>query len=395
MNAEKNKHHTTNQPNNFFDQHKDTVWVVTLFALWRGIIEIIGLFGTHNFSFLEKKTPWDPILTHMSGLWARWDSGWYLSIIQHGYYWKDPSLGQSNVAFFPFYPYLIKILSFPLQSNPFAVGMLFSSLFLAAALVVLFKLIRLDYSRAVAYRTLLFLLVFPMSFFFVSVYTESLFLLMSVSSLYFARKDRWFLASLFGFGAAFTRLVGIALILVLAVEYLHQREWKISKIRASFGYIWLIALGLFSYMFMLKTQLGNALIFLKAENAWNRTFQMPFHIIRDIYWPLVTHAAAYADQASLSKIFDFYFFAFAVILVVASFFVLRPSYALFSLFAFLPGIFTGTLESMGRYTLVLFPCFLLLSIAARWKPLEMAYILLSCAILSYNIILFVNWNWVA
>jgi len=38
--------------------------------------------------------------------WAGWDSAWYLSIAQRGY-WFDPS-GPSSVAFFPLFPLLVR-----------------------------------------------------------------------------------------------------------------------------------------------------------------------------------------------------------------------------------------------------------------------------------------------
>ena len=45
-------------------------------------------------------------------IWTRWDSKWYLSIVENGYTpAADLSSTISNVAFFPLYPYLIKFLT--------------------------------------------------------------------------------------------------------------------------------------------------------------------------------------------------------------------------------------------------------------------------------------------
>ncbi len=376
-------------------KHKDIFNVFWIFVLWRAVIELLGLFGTHVFASWSKGSPWDARVTAMTNLWTRWDSGWYLTIIERGYQWVDPAKAASNVAFFPLYPFLVKIFSFPLESNPFLVGTILSSVFLCAGLIYFFKLVEIDYKAEGAYRALTLLLVFPLSFFFVTFYTESLFFFVCVASLYHARRGQWLAASIFGFLAAFTRLVGVGLFIVLIVEYLQQIGWRISKIRANIGYPWLVTLGLFAYMYMLKARFDSSLLFFKVQAAWHRSLQNPWPMLHDYYWPLVNNIATYSDKLLLAHAFDFFFFVLGVALVVLCFVFLRPSYALFALFAFVPPVLTGSLESMGRYMLVIFPFFILLARFAKWKPFEIFSITIMTPILAYGIWLFVNWNWVA
>ena len=188
-----------------------------------------------------------------------------------------------------------------------------------------------------------YVLLFPMSFFLISAYTESLFLLLVTAAMYYARKGKWFTGSIYGLFSAFTRLVGSLLSVVFFVEYLEQKRWRLRDIRPEIGFAAFIPLGLAGFMFMLKNQLGSSLLFFRAQEAWGRESAWPTTMLRETYWPLVTDLAAYADDKSLELIFDFFYFSAGAALVIAGFFFLRKSYALFALLAFIPAISSGTL----------------------------------------------------
>ncbi|MFC1640531.1 mannosyltransferase family protein [Patescibacteria group bacterium] len=372
------------------------IWnLVFIFTAWRLTLEFFAWLGKTQFAELSPGSPWNEDITAMINNWTRWDSGWYLSIIQHGYVWVEPSEGASNVAFFPLYPYLIKLLAFPLESNPLAVATAISSLALLVGIIYFFKLVRLDHTREISYQAVLFLLLFPMSFFFVSAYTESLFFLLTVACLYHARQAEWLTSSIFGFFAAFTRFVGVMLIFVIFVEYLQQVEWKFRKIRADIGFSFLIPLGLFSYMYLLEAQLGSSLLFFRAQESWGRAMEWPNRMLTESYFPFLQNINSYFEADQLRYVFEFAYFTIAIMLLVLGFIFLRKSYALFALFAFIPAISSGTLESIGRYILVIFPFFILFAIAGKWKPFQFGYIALSAGLLAYNVFLFVNWNWVS
>jgi Gpi18-like mannosyltransferase len=113
---------------------------------------------------------------------ANFDGVRYLAIALRGYVTEG--------AFFPLFPLIIKLLSF-WSSNVtvlFWVGLLFSNLCFLAALVFLYKLLRLDYSKKISEETIFLILVFPVVFFYGAVYSESLFLLLLVLTFYFVRQ---------------------------------------------------------------------------------------------------------------------------------------------------------------------------------------------------------------
>src|SRR3954467_2623401 len=92
----------------------------------------------------------------------------------------------------------------------------------AAALVRFDRLTVLETGDAlVARRAVWLLALFPASLFFSAVYTEALFLLLSVGSFYAARQGRWAWAGVLGGAAAMTRNVGVMLLVPLALLYLN------------------------------------------------------------------------------------------------------------------------------------------------------------------------------
>jgi Gpi18-like mannosyltransferase len=60
------------------------------------------------------------------------------------------------------------------------------------------------------YLPIIFLLIFPTAFFLNAVYTESLFLFLSLATFYYALKKNFFSAGIFGFFASLTRLASFA-----------------------------------------------------------------------------------------------------------------------------------------------------------------------------------------
>ncbi|MEA2497706.1 MAG: hypothetical protein QOH26_111, partial [Actinomycetota bacterium] len=122
--------------------------------------------------------------------WERWDALWFLRIATDGYAAADGS-----AAFFPLYPLLVRGLSTVLGGHPLAAALIVSNLSYAGGLIVVYLLTAHEWTRDTARRTVLYMALFPTAFFFVAPYSESLFLFLSVSCLYAARRERWLLAA--------------------------------------------------------------------------------------------------------------------------------------------------------------------------------------------------------
>jgi Gpi18-like mannosyltransferase len=156
--------------------------------------------------------------------WLRWDAWWYLSIVEQGY-WYD-SQGKSNVAFFPLFPGLIKALA-AVTGNPVAVGFLVTNAAAVAGVVVFWRWVRAQAGAEAAERAVLWLLVYPFSFFFHTLYAEALFFLLATLALFAAWRERWLAAGAWGALAAATRPMGV--LLCPAFAWGLWRAWRAGQ----------------------------------------------------------------------------------------------------------------------------------------------------------------------
>ncbi len=187
--------------------------------LWTALLVYIGNFQ----KFTEFTKTWPGIPHPWLNAWTAWDTEWYLKIARSGY-------DAVSTVFFPLYPALLSL------AGPGDIGMSFwgvilSQIFFLGGLYYLYRLTVLDFGEGVA-RTAVFLLAFfPTTAFFSAVYTESLFLFLSVSAFYYVRKGGWGRAGLLAGLAGLTRNSGWILWIMLVVEYFQyiRREKKPVK----------------------------------------------------------------------------------------------------------------------------------------------------------------------
>ena len=174
-----------------------------------------------GFTMLERAHPfWDTF--------ARYDAGWYHGIASQGYVFAAG--GRNNLAFFPLYPMLMRaggtLLGSQQQDFYFA-GIVVSWLAFACAMVMLYKLARLDLDERSAERAVVYAALFPFAYFFGVVYSESVFFLALVSTAYAFRTRRWGWAALAGAAMTATRVTG-----VMALPGLAWIAWRATR-RAS------------------------------------------------------------------------------------------------------------------------------------------------------------------
>lgn len=152
--------------------------ILLMFCTWRFILVIISLLAIHFIPLGYKDRflgggPFNYGVSPQFFAWANFDGEHYLSIAIFGY----KNLEQ---AFFPIYPLLI---SFFAKSDPFNLlsslinstlaGLIISNASFALALIFIWELIKIDFSKKIAYLTIILILVFPTSFYFGAVYNES------------------------------------------------------------------------------------------------------------------------------------------------------------------------------------------------------------------------------
>lgn len=209
---------------------------------------------------------------------ARWDSVWYLTIAHDGY---GTASDHAQAAFYPLYPLLMRAGGWVVGS-PLVAGVLISMVCFVGALVLLHRLVALELGPQYARPTLLLVAFFPTAFFFSAVYSESLFLLVSVGAFLAARQERWAVAGMLGALAALTRNSGVLLLLPLVLLFLYgpraggvaalgRARW-LPRYRLTPQIAWLAIapLGLALYLGWSAIALGDALAPFHAQELWMR-----------------------------------------------------------------------------------------------------------------------------
>jgi hypothetical protein len=340
-------------------------------------------------------------------VWGRWDSGWFLGIAQHGY--TDPG---HSTAFFPAYPMLVKLVGWFLLGHDLLAGVLVSLVASAGAFVLLWQLGRALIGEESTRRALLYLALFPTTLFLLAVYSESLYLLVSVEAFLYAVRGQWTRAGVFVGLAALTRVAGLVLLPALAILAWRasDRRRALTRLAVSLPImaLWPLYLGL---------KYHRPFVFLSAQRAgWDRRLSSAGPLggawdalvdgwrgVRQLvagsghdYFPSPDHGAMYGAGLNLEQL------GYAVLLVALGVYAWRRLGAAYGLFVLaslaLPlsdPVPSSPLLSMPRFALGVFPVFLVLGSLGGRRRVDIGIIAVCSILLGINLARWVLWLWVA
>ena len=175
-----------------------------------------------------------------------------------------------QLVFLPGYPLAVYPV-WRILGNDVIAGLLVSAAAFPAACCMLYKLLLPDVGHRTAVRAVVMLLLLPGGFFFLAPMSESLYLLLALSTLYCFRKKRFLLAGLFGAYCAFTRTVGLLLVAPLILEWIRTFPTKKKQKRyrfAGLAAILAVPVGFLAYLWINKTVSGSATQFLLYQHRW-------------------------------------------------------------------------------------------------------------------------------
>jgi hypothetical protein len=348
----------------------------------------------------------DSFLNHQ----VSWDSEFYLAIAVTGY--DDPAVRAVDTptgslslsyAFFPFYPLVMRVVAFPLQAlgmTPTATaalaGVLVSAAGALAAALALYDLTREELGESGGVRAGFYLLIFPLGFFLVMVYTEGLFVGLAFGCMALARRKRLLWAALLAALATWTRAVGIFLTIPLGVAWLATVDFSTLPLGALPKY-WrgvVIFVPLAAYL-VWRVLLGAQFDAVEANFFGREAFSFEKSIFGYEGWQ---HAfASLAGENPQTAAHFLLVIAGTGLALGASAAELRryPGAALFGLVAVLFAAFTGPSQSMGRYALVAPALYIALSRLGKYEWFDRAWSLVSALLLALLAILFASDFWVA
>ena len=339
-------------------------------ALWaigiRLVSAVLALFANLAFPLDQKQQ--FTVFHEASPFWdtfARYDSGYYEGIAWGGYV-PLPG-GRSNIAYFPAYPLLMRAVGrlFGRQHAAYYIsGIGISWTCFVLAMIAMFYLARLDLPAPKAQRAVLFTMIFPFSFFFGLVYSESTFLLFAVLAFYAFRTRRWLAGGLCGAVATATRVPGILMLPGLAwIAWRAAQPSARERLRAAGG-LALAGAGFAAYSVYIFRLTGNPFEWAATLQrwgyhpggaAWNAPLRLMGRLLTHPYLYLTTdRMAPYDTLYGVSAVA----FALAVPLVWRR---LGAGYGLYMAANLWLPLSSGVFEGMGRYCSLLFPCFIWLA----------------------------------
>jgi hypothetical protein len=205
-----------------------------------------------------------------------WDGLWYRLVAIEGY----TPIHKANAAFWPLFPWSMRVLADATGMTADVAGYLIANLCFLVALVLLYRLVAMDFEIKVARATLWAIALFPTSLFFSAVYTESPFLMFSVGSLYAAKRGNWWLAGLAGAAAALTRSYGVFLVFPLAILFIQERGFYVRRLIPTGLAVALPLAGPAIFSWHLDRQWGDYLAWKHVQEQWNRYSAQPWETLR-------------------------------------------------------------------------------------------------------------------
>jgi hypothetical protein len=382
------------------------------------------LYGTarpHSGPYGEQPAPVGGWIGDIVNPMRNWDGLWYRLVAIEGY-----EGASAKAAFWPLMPWMMEVVGDTFGIAYETAGYLITNLCFLVALVLLYRLLIIDFDQRTSATALWVIALFPTSLFFSAVYTESPFLMLMVGALLAARLDRWWLAGAVGLLAALTRSYGVFLVLPFALIYIQNNGFEIRRyIPRGLALIMPVGGPLIFSQHLDRVQ-GNFWAWRDVQEQWNRYSAMPWETLRyafsqsprgaelrikdgaDWNWldQLVTNASwglvtsrewrtSVADSDTLELICTIAFLGLALIglrrlpLYMSAYLIpglLVPLFQPSSVHA---------LMSMPRFGLTLFPLFVVIATLISGRAIAKALAVISTIFLILLTIQFSQWYWVS
>lgn len=306
---------------------------------------------------------------------AQWDGQHYLTIARDGYEMNPPTSVRprisGNVGWFPLYPLLGRLVSVTGLSMPWSMAVA-SWLCFWLAMLVLYSVINSKYGERSAIFTMLAVLFYPASFYFVTSFPYSLYLLLASLAYYMLHEKKYALLILPAAGLAVTYPSGALIGLPLAYHLL--RHWK--SLRRP-DRLWLIvaifsiAAAIFFFFLYYHFKFGDFFLYLTYQGQWFHHHKLTFPLFT-LYRYLTALSFAHLEFLILVLTLG------TAILVYTRKVEVEWQLYMIGILLFTPTF--GTVQCYYRHVIVAFPLFLMVGLAVndRWRRyLAGAYVIAS------------------
>lgn len=292
---------------------------------------------------------------------ANFDGIHYLLIAKQNY-------SQWEQAFFPLYPLFIHMVGYIIPNY------LIAALFISNCTLILGFIFFHKFIKQWKIKTnwpLYFLLSFPTAFYFGVVYTESLFFMFFILSLFFLYKKNYVAAGICASLSSATRLIGIFLIIPFFFYLITEKQINFKNLKFIIKkYIFLLLsplLGLFSYMGYLWTTTGDPLFFFNSQPIFGANRSTHLITLPQVYYRYIKiFLTATHDFQWYLSLFEMTIFSLVFIVLIFDLIKIKRQLGVAStnlrglqrlglnIFSFINIILptaTGTFSSIPRYAL--------------------------------------------
>jgi len=371
-----------------------------LILTWSALVtwwEPLGYQPTYPLSEILTDAPLPAYLARLGGF----DGVHYQTIIRHRGYREIGGIQ----AFFPLYPILIWLLD-SLTHQTIVSGLLISSVSLYGALYFFFAWAARAYDRRTSWWLLAILLTLPGSFFYLTVYTESLFLCLLAAMIYAYSRRRYAWVAILGILLSACRVVGIIAVVAVAGDHLFQ-AWREKRLRrrdtvCNTFIILLGAIGLIAYMGYLYRLFGDPLMFMHVQADFGAGRDASHLVLLpQVFWRYgKMFLTGFSSGAEAYRIIQEFLTALLVLagLLWGTWIWIRRQkpglplhLLLFSWGAYLVGPATGNFQSLPRYVLVCLSVWVLLAqVFTKKRSWGVAFCTVCAVILACNLLFFLE-----
>ena len=316
---------------------------------------------------------WD-IVAYLRALCV-YDCNAYERLALYGYEGRPSGFDKgdaNNWAFFPFYSIIVWAISKVTGLSVLVAGSLFTSLTAVWAAILAWPLFE---NRLRAYFLFCFFLFLgPFSYYFTTLYTEALFILLTVAGFVLLRQRDYVTAGFTGALMSATRSTGLLFMAAIIVAAAQNHIKDGGTLRGFLAGLWkrtdlllavaLVPIGISLFAVYLWFHAGDALAFQHIQRAWGRAFANPF-------WNLWLTIELQFKNGNFRTISSDLAFGIAALFGMAMAVVMawkgKWDWAIFSLFGVLLPLSTNA-YSMLRFVVGLAPVLIMSAmIFSRWK----------------------------
>jgi Gpi18-like mannosyltransferase len=339
--------------------------VVTVLLLVVVAIKVcLFCWGAFCFDFIVNKED-----TWLS-IWDRWDAYWYQMIANNGYspIGLEPEKKAFMSHFPPFYPFLIRVLATILFLPTRNAAFLISFTLAIASSYLLYWLVMKDFqNRQTAILSVLFLNLYPTSYFTNAPYTEATFTFLTLLAFCLIRQQNFWAPGLLATATILTRYIGVNLLpayLFVAWKNRHNLSYQHFLLLALPPVALLVELLINFYYF------GSPFFVIREHENNPASIQTPSfppiplkETITSLFTLVDNYCTNTLDQYFMMTLgWSSIFTLFALIVIIIGIYRKLPLdysiYALSSVLFF--SCFTWTI-SAPRFTFTLFPIFITLA----------------------------------